>query len=122
MGVVHIVLASGAVLALAACGSSAPNKYDVSACKGLKQTIAQLPNGTVGNAGTQDEVALIGWRAIAHDSELKSDIQNLEQSLLLANPGGGSYSQLGYDNEDAAVKAIGQLCGGDGVGGIADGW
>jgi hypothetical protein len=109
-------------LTLAACGSSAPDKYDVAACKGLKQTIAQLPNGTVGNAGTQDEVALMGWQAIAHDSRLKGDIQTLEQALVFANPGAGAYSQVGYDSEDAAVKAIGQLCVGDGVNGIASGW
>ena len=107
---------------LAACSSSQPNQYDVSACKGLKETIGQIPNGTVGNAGTQDEVALMGWQAIAHDSQLKSDIQNLEQSLLLANPGAGVYSQTGYDSEDAAVKAIGAICAGDGVNAIADGW
>lgn len=112
----------GAVLALAACGSSAPNKYDVSACKGLQQTVAQLPNGTVGNAGTQDELALMGWRAIAQNSQLKSDIQNLEQALVFANPGAGAYSQAGYDSEDAAVRAIGHLCAGDGVNGIANGW
>lgn len=44
---------SVASLSLAACGSPAgPDKFDVAACKGLKHTIAQLPNGTVGNAGT----------------------------------------------------------------------
>ena len=109
-------------LALAACESSAPDKYDVTACKGLKQTIAQLPNGTVGSAGTQDEVALMGWQAIAHDPRLKSDIQGLEQSLALANPGAGAYSQAGYDGEDAAVGTIGQVCADDGVNGIANGW
>jgi hypothetical protein len=117
-----IALFIASILALAACGSSAPNKYDMAACKGLKQTIAQLPNGTVGNAGTQDEVALMGWQAIAHDSRLKSGIQDLEQSLVFANPAAGAYSQVGYDSEDAAVRAIGQLCTGDGVNGIANGW
>lgn len=124
MNVARIALAVAAVmLALAACGSSpAPNKYDVAACKGLKHTIAQLPNGTVGNAGTVDEVALMGWQAIARDSRLKSDIQALEQALAFANPGAGAYSQAGYDSEDAAVKTIGQACAGDGVNGIANGW
>jgi hypothetical protein len=107
---------------LAACSGSQPNQYDVSACKGLKETIGQIPNGTVGNAGTQDEVALMGWQAIAHDAQLKTDIQNLEQALLLANPGAGSYSQAGYDAEDLDVKAIASICSGDGVNGIADGW
>ncbi len=107
---------------LTACGSSAPNKYDVSACQGLKQTISQLPNGTVGSAGTQDEVALMGWQAIAHDPQLKKDIQTLEQALLFANPGAGSYSQAGYDTEDAMVKAIASICASDGVNGIANGW
>lgn len=122
MNVKHIAAVASAVLALAACGSSAPNKYDVTACKGLKQTVAQLPNGTVGNAGTQDEVALMGWQAIARDSQLKSDIHDLEQAVVFANPGAGAYSQTGYDSEDAAVKAIGQLCAGDTVDGIANGW
>jgi hypothetical protein len=117
-----VVLLVASLLALAACGSSAPNKYDVSACKGLKQTIAQLPNGDTGSTGTQEELALMGWRAIAHDSKLKGQIQDLEESLVFANPGAGAYSQTGYDSEDAAVKAIGQLCAGDGVNGIADGW
>jgi hypothetical protein len=122
MNMKHTAAVAGAVLALAACGSSAPNKYDVAACKGLKQTVAQLPNGTVGNAGTQDEVALLGWHAIAHDSQLKSDIQDLEQALVFANPGAGAYSQTGYNSEDAAIRAIGQVCAGDGVNGIANGW
>lgn len=117
-----IALLIAVPLALAACASSPPDKYEVAACKGLKQTIAQLPNGTVGNAGTQDEVALMGWQAIAHDSRLKSDIQTLEQAVVFASPGAGAYSQIGYDSEDAAVKAIGQLCAGDGVNGIANGW
>ena len=121
MSIKRIALAV-VVLALAACGSSAPNKDDVTACKGLKQTIAQLTNGTADNAGTQDEFALMGRQAIAHDPRLKGDIQALEEALLLANPGAGAYSQAGYDSEDAAVKAIGQLCAGDGVNGIADGW
>lgn len=107
---------------LAACSSSPPNQYDVSACKGLEQTISQIPNGTVGNAGTQDEVALMGWQAIAHDPQLKSDIHTLEEALAFANPGAGQYSQTGYDTEDAEVKAIASICTGDGVNGIADGW
>jgi hypothetical protein len=114
------VLAVAALLT--ACGSSAPNKYDVSACQGLKQTVSKLPNGTVGSAGSQDEVALMGWQAIAHDPQLKKDIQTLEQALVFANPGAGVYSQTGYDTEDAAVKAIGALCVNDGVNGIANGW
>lgn len=122
MNVTRIIVTAGTVLVLTACGSSAPNKYDVAACRGLKQTIAQLPNGTVGNAGTQDEVALMGSQAIAHDSGLKSDVQSLEEALLLANPGAGAYSQTGYDAEDAAVKQIGAACAGDGVNGIANGW
>ena len=107
---------------LTACGGSSPNKYDVSACQGLKHTVGQLPNGTVGNAGTQDEVALMGWQAIAQNPQLKNDIQNLEQALVFANPGAGVYSQTGYDAEDAAVKSIGAICAGDGVIGIANGW
>lgn len=122
MNMKYVATAACAVLVLAACSSSAPNKYDVTACKGLKQTVAQLSDGTVGDAGTQDEVALMGWQAIAHDSQLKSDIQDLKQALVFANPGSGAYSQTGYDSEDAAVKAIGQLCAGDRVNGIANGW
>lgn len=118
------VLAVGVLAAgLAACGGgSAPNKYDVSACRGLRQTIGQIPNGTVGSAGTQDEVALMGWQAIAQDSKLKADIQSLEEAMAFANPGAGQYSQTGYDAEDTAVKTIGQICDGDGVNGIANGW
>jgi len=112
-------LAAGAVLTLAACGSPAPNKYDVSACRGLKQTIAQLPNGTSGNAGTMDTVALMGWVAIAKDQQLKQDITVLERSLVFI---GSSYSQFGYDSEDTAVKAIGAYCANDGVRDIANGW
>jgi hypothetical protein len=115
-----VVVGLGALLV--ACSSSQPNQYDVSACEGLKETIGQIPNGTVGNAGTQDEVALMGWQAIAHDAQLKTDIQNLEQALLLTNPGAGSYSQAGYDAEDLDVKAIASICSGDGVNGMADGW
>lgn len=119
-----MIIASVAVLAavLTACGGSSPNKYDVSACRGLKQTIDQLPNGTVGNAGTQDEVALMGWQAIAQNPQLKNHIQDLGQALVFANPGAGVYSQTGYDAEDAAVKAIGSVCANDGVNGIASGW
>jgi hypothetical protein len=40
----------------------------VAACKWLSQTIAQLPNGTVGNPGNQDELALMGAQAVAHDA------------------------------------------------------
>jgi hypothetical protein len=121
---IKVRIAGAAVLAavLTACGGSSPSKYDVSACRGLKQTVGQLPNGTVGNAGTQDDVALMGWQAIAQNPQLKNDIQNLEQALVFANPGAGGYSQTGYDAEDAAVKAIGSVCANDGVNGIASGW
>jgi hypothetical protein len=72
----------------------------------------------------QQILAVMPLHAIstAHDSHLKSDIQNLEQALLLANPSAGAYSRVGYDSEDADVRAIGQLCVGDGVNGIANGW
>jgi len=122
MNMTRIIVIAGTVLVLTACDSSAPNRYDVTACNGLKQTIAQLPNGTVGDAGTQDEVALMGWQAIAHDSGLKGDVHSLEEALVFANPGAGAYSQTGYDAEDAAVKKIGEVCDGDGVNGIANGW
>lgn len=114
---------AGCLLALAACGSSAPNADDVKACNGLKQAIVQMSSrATVGSAGTQDELTLMMWQAVAHDSRLKSDVRSLEQALLLANPAAGDYSQLGYDSEDAAVKEIGLFCAGDGVSDIADGW
>jgi len=115
-------LLAASFLTLAACGSPAPNREDVAACTGLKQTIAQLSKGTVGSAGTQDEVALMGWEAIAHDSKLKSYIHTLEGALLFANPAAGNLSQTGYETEDVTVKLIGQFCAGDGVNGIANGW
>lgn len=113
------VLAVAVLLAVTACGSSTPNKYDVDACRGLKTTTAKLPNGTAGNVGTMDTVALLGWRAIARDSKLKSDITSLMESLALI---GSAYSQTAYDSEDAAVRAIGSICAGDDVNGIANGW
>lgn len=122
MNVTRAIVAAGIALALTACGPTAPNSEDVAACTGLKQTIAQLSKGTVGNALNQDEVMLLGWEAIAHNSKLKGYIHTLEGALALANPGAGNFSQLGYDTEDAAVKEIGQFCAGDGVKGIANGW
>lgn len=114
-----VVLAGAAALAVTACGSPTPNKYDVAACRGLKTTIAQLPKGTVGSAGTMDAISPQGWRAIAQDHQLKSNITTLMESLALI---GSSYSQTAYDGEDAAVRAMGSICAGDGVSGIANGW